>query len=407
MRAAPPGAALPGAVPLRVLFAVQGEGRGHMTQALALGEMLRARGHAVVGCVVGAGRRGAAPAFFRRAVGTPVETVESPTFAAGADGRIRAAATLAQAARRLDRYGASLDRIETVLEHAEPDVVVSFYEGLTGAYAFLRPLDVPVVAVGHQFMTGHPAYPLLPGQPVQRAALAAYTRLAGFGASVRLALSFYDATPPDERTAVVPPLLRRDLFALADRPSDGSVLVYLMDAALAPPLVAWSDRHPGVRLHVFSDTEPRAHSPALTFHGLSGRAFLERMAVARGVVCTAGFESVSEALWLGRPALMVPTPNHYEQRCNAADAAAVGAGWAAETLDLGPFLARLDADDPAARAATTARFRAWVAQAEDRAVGAIEAAAGIVLTPPAYGHAGDGRGGAADLDVTPAARPVP
>ena len=389
------------AAPLRVLFVVQGEGRGHMTQALALGEMLRARGHAVVGCVVGAGRWRGVPAFFERAVGAPVTTVESPTFVASPDGRIRAGATLARAVGRLDRYGASLDRIEAVVEDAEPDVVVSFYEGLTGACAVLRPLDAPVVAVAHQFMAGSPGYPLLPGQPVQRAALGAYTRLAGVGASARLALSFYDAAPPRPRDRVVPPLLRRDLFALADRETDGSLVVYLMDPVLAPPLVAWSDRHPGVRVHVFSDTAPRAHSAALTFHGLSGRAFLERMSVARGVVCTAGFESVSEALWLGRPALMVPTPNHYEQRCNAADAAAVGAGWAAEALDLGPFLERLDADDAAARAAATARFRAWVAQAEDRAVGAIEAAAGLPPRP-APDASGDGRGGAADLDVLPA-----
>ena len=398
-------AAPPRPEPLRVLFVVQGEGRGHMTQALALAEMLRARGHAVVGALVGAGRRGGAPDLFRRALGAPVETVESPAFAAGADGRIRAGATLAQAAARLDRYGESLDRIGAALDHAEPDVVVSFYEGLTGAYAFLRPLDAPVVAVGHQFMTGHPAYPLLAGQPVQRVALGAYTRLAGLGASVRLALSFYDAAPPDARTAVVAPLLRRDLFALADRESDGSVLVYLMDAALAPPLVAWSRRRPDVRLHVFSDAAPREVGPSLTFHGLSGRAFLERMAVARGVVCTAGFESVSEAMWLGRPALMVPTPGHYEQRCNAADAAAAGAGLAARALDLDPFLAFLDADDAGARAARTARFRAWVAQAEDRAVGAVEAAAGLDRPAPASAR-GDGQGGAADLDLALAGRPA-
>ena len=30
--------------PLRVLFAVQGEGRGHLTQALAVAAMLRRRG---------------------------------------------------------------------------------------------------------------------------------------------------------------------------------------------------------------------------------------------------------------------------------------------------------------------------------------------------------------------------
>ena len=141
---------------------------------------------------------------------------------------------------------------------------------------------------------------------------------------------------------VTPPLLRDSLMTLAGREKRDEILVYLMEPRLAPELAAWSDRRPGVRLHAFAPVEPHRHSPALTFHGLSGRAFLERMAVARGVVCTAGFETVSEAMWLGTPAFMVPTPGHYEQRCNAADAAAVGAGLVGESLDLDPFLEYLD-----------------------------------------------------------------
>lgn len=375
---------------LRVLFAVQGEGRGHMTQALALGGMLRARGHAVVGCLVGASRQRGVPDFFRRTVGAPVETFESPTFVAGAGGRIRPAATVLQAAARLGRYGRSLDRIGAAVDRTEPDVVVSFYEGLVGAYGLLRVPDAPVVAVGHQFMMGHAGYPLLPGHPAQRLAMEAYTRLAGAGAAVRLALSLY-AAPPDGRPGVrvVPPLLRSGLFALAGRPCDGSILAYLMDPSMAPALVAWSDRRPDVRLHVFTDADPHEHSPSLTFHGLSGRAFLERMAVARGVICTAGFESVSEAMWLGKPLLMVPTPNHYEQQCNAADAAAVGAGMVSDRLDLDPFLDYLDGHrtDPAP-------FRAWVSEAEGRVLSAIEEAAG--LPPPV---SGDGLGGPVDVRV--------
>ena len=44
----------------------------------------------------------------------------------------------------------------------------------------------------------------------------------------------------------------------------------------------------------------------LTFHKLHGEKFLRLMASSRGVACTAGFESVSEAAYLGKPLLMVP-----------------------------------------------------------------------------------------------------
>ncbi len=382
---------------LRVLFAVQGEGRGHMTQALALAAMLRRRGHTVVGAVVGSDRWGDVPDFFRRGLAAPVETIESPGFVSGSDGHIRPAATLLRALRRRTRYQSSLDALTQILDRVEPDVVVNFYEALVGVHAQLRLTDAPTVAVGHQFMASQPGYPLMPGQPLQRAAMQAYTALVGSGAQARLALSFYDA--PSDGVCVTPPLVRDHLLALAGRPRRDQILVYLMEPKMAPALVAWSDRTPGVRLHVFSPVGPHEHSPALSFHALDGRAFLDHMAVSRGVVCTAGFETISEAMWLGTPAFMVPTPGHYEQRCNATDAVAVGAGLAARHLDLDPFVEYLDQHP-----ADPEPFRHWVAQAEARAVGAIEHAAGW---PAWSGDSGDGRAEQGDLRMTPGLRTSP
>jgi len=356
-----------------------------MTQALAAAEMLRAAGHAVVGALVGASGRREVPAFFRDEIGAPLGTYTSPNFVSGRDGAIRPLATAVRALRDGPRCSKGLDRIAAGLDRTEPDVVVNFYEGLVGAFALARPLDVPVVAVGHQFMMGHPQYPLAGRQPVQRAALGAYTRLAGARAAVRLGLSFYPAPDvPARRLRVVPPLLRGRLFGLRrEAPAERRLVVYLMEPALAGRLTAWSDRHPDVQVDCFSDAPARVHSPRLAFHGLCGRRFLEGMAAASGVVCTAGFESVSEALWLGTPALMLPVPNHYEQRCNALDAVAVGAGRAtggrAAEVDgaLDAFVASLG--DGAER--PTAAFRRWTAEAGARVVGAVEAAAGWAPRP--------------------------
>ena len=372
-------------VPLRVLFVIQGEGRGHLTQALAAAEMLRTAGHVVVGALVGTSRRRAVPAFFRDALAAPVGTYASPNFVSARDGAIRPAATLARALAGGPACSASLDRIAEALARTEPDVVVNFYEALVGAYALVRTLDVPVVAVGHQFMMGCPSYPLVGGQPLQRAALHAYTRLAGARATLRLALSLSAAPDvPERRVRVIPPLLRRQLFGLRrTAPAGRRLLVYLMEPALGARLAAWSDRRPDVSVDCFSDAPSRRHSERLAFHALSGDRFLEHMAAASGVVCTAGFESVSEAFWLGTPALMLPVPNHYEQRCNALDAAALGVGPATD--------GRLDRMEPALDAfvdslgalpgAATAVFRAWVAEAPARFVGAVESATGRVARP--------------------------
>lgn len=49
---------------MRFLFVVQGEGRGHFTQALVLSEILRNRGDQVIGVLVGKCRGRRLPAFF-------------------------------------------------------------------------------------------------------------------------------------------------------------------------------------------------------------------------------------------------------------------------------------------------------------------------------------------------------
>ena len=52
--------------------------------------------------------------------------------------------------------------------------------------------------------------------------------------------------------------------------------------------------------------------------------FLRQMAGCKAYASTAGFESVCEAMYLGKPILMVPA--HIEQECNAFDAMQNGAG---------------------------------------------------------------------------------
>ena len=365
---APAAAEAPG---LRVLFAVQGEGRGHMTQALAVAAWLRARGHTVERVLMGESARRQPPAFVRDGLGAPIHPIPSPNFVADARGGIRLGQTVVEGFRAWRRYLPTLRLLDRHVAEVRPDVVVNFFEGMTGLWGLVRRPAVPVVAVAHQFMFGPPSYRFAPGAPVQQAVLRFYTRVVGGGARVRLALSLYPAAPvPRKRLVPVAPVLRPEVHALAAAgpTTDGSLLVYLMEPAMAEGLRSWSERHPGVPVHVFWDGPACTDGPALHFHPLDGTHFLERMAACGAVACTAGFEAVSEAMLLGKPVLMVPVPGHYEQACNALDGERGGAGLAARTFDLDRFFGFLPTYEP------PTGFAAWAAQAERAVVGAIEAA---------------------------------
>lgn len=63
---------------MRIVFIVQGEGRGHLTQAIALEQLLLTAGHEVVGAWVSiAADRLVAP-FFKEQFRAPITPVEAP-----------------------------------------------------------------------------------------------------------------------------------------------------------------------------------------------------------------------------------------------------------------------------------------------------------------------------------------
>lgn len=65
---------------MKVLFVVQGEGRGHLTQAIAMEDLLRRNGHEVVEVLVGKSNSCSLPGFFNRNIKAPIKRFLSPNF---------------------------------------------------------------------------------------------------------------------------------------------------------------------------------------------------------------------------------------------------------------------------------------------------------------------------------------
>lgn len=72
---------------MKVMFVIQGEGRGHLTQALALKEMLLHSGHEVVDVMVGKSKNREIPGFFQEKIGMPITLFNSPNFVPSKENR--------------------------------------------------------------------------------------------------------------------------------------------------------------------------------------------------------------------------------------------------------------------------------------------------------------------------------
>jgi uncharacterized protein (TIGR00661 family) len=354
---------------MKMMFCVLGEGRGHMTQAMAVKEMIESAGHQVVAITLGVSAQRPVPAYFEAAMKVAVTKLQTLEFKYRNNRSVNNLATMVGVAGKLPKYAQLLRRFDQIVHDQQPDLILNFFEPIAAFYAITRRHRPPVVAIGHQFMFEHPDYVRAPHLWKELLTMKLYTRLLGVR-STKLALSLYAAPDlPEKNIFVCPPILRKQLFGLKSNPDGQFVLVYLLNHGYAEQIIQWSAAHPQTRLHCFYD-KPGApaefqHSPSLTFHQIAGEKFLKMMAECRQVVCTAGFESLGEAAWLGKPLFLVPVENHVEQQVNALDAQQCGIGIAEKSFNL-DRLTELPDRLP------TEKFHAWMNCAPKKLFQAIE-----------------------------------
>lgn len=361
---------------MRILFIVQGEGRGHLTQAITMSQKLRNEGHEIVEVLVGKSKARCIPDFFKRDIQSPIKTFNSPNFLPTAKNkRSKLPRSIIYNVCRVPTYLRSILFLLKEINTQHIDLVINFYELLTGlTYLLARP-QVPQVSIGHQYLFLHPDFKFPKGSPVSLFFLKLFTRFTCIGAQYKLALSFRQMPDDDaDGIKVVPPLIRQEV--LNCHPTRGNYLQgYMLNAGFSELVNTWHSEHPQVPLVFFWDKkgEPTVKrvDKNLLFHQLDDKAFLDSLAGCRAYATTAGFESVCEALWLQKPVLLVPA--HIEQDCNAFDACRNGAGVRSKDFDLSKLLDFCPSYEP------NNNFRQWVQMGSVRTVPLLESAANMAL----------------------------
>lgn len=326
---------------MKVLFIVQGEGRGHLTQAITMEDLLRRNGHEVVEVLVGKSNSRHLPGFFNRSIQAPVNRFLSPNFLpTPANKRVSLSRSVAYNVMKLPVYLKSMHYIHRRIEESGAELVINFYELLTGlTYMLFRP-SIPQISIGHQYLFLHRDFEFPHKNGANLWLLRFFTRLTCIGAQEKLALSFHAMEDDEEaHIRVVPPLLRREVLSCDSLEGD-YLHGYMVNSGFGDNIRKWHDNHPEVPLHFFWDKPDEKEvcqiDDTLSFHQLDDVKFLRYMAGCKAYATTAGFESVCEAMYLGKPLLMVPA--HIEQDCNAYDAARTGAGVVSDSFDLDHLL---------------------------------------------------------------------
>ena len=144
---------------MKVSFIVQGLWSSDASHHAGRNNMRN--GHEVVEVLVGKSNTRRLPGFFNRSIQAPVKRFLSPNFLpTPANKRVSMSRSIAYNLMQVPAYLRSICYIHRRIHETDADLVINFYELLTGlTYLFFRP-SVPQISVGHQYPFLHQSPPV-------------------------------------------------------------------------------------------------------------------------------------------------------------------------------------------------------------------------------------------------------
>lgn len=192
------------------------------------------------------------------------------------------------------------------------DLVINDFEP-TSAWA-CKIKNVPCISMSHQYAVTHPASP----KPAKSDPFA--WMVLKYYAPCKVGVGFHFKS---FAKGVFTPVIRKAIRNAAIS-NEGHYTVYL-PAYDDKKLISFLSKFKNVQWQIFSKhtTKKYADHNCLV-QPVNAEAFTESFISCEGILCGAGFETPAEALFMGKKLLVIPMKGQFEQHCNAAGAAELG-----------------------------------------------------------------------------------
>lgn len=295
----------------RIIYALTSQGRGHSSRVTAMAEALEARGHTLLFCA--GGEAGALLAEQGR------EVIDVPVLRhLMHNNHIRLWTSLvSMGMQSLQTLGVTRELAERFRQFG-PDLLISDFESYSIRAA--KRIGLPLMCFNHQQVLTHTRYevPRRYAWDAWVARLVVNTAMPRRPEHVLISSFFYPPLRDSNAATLVAPILRRAVRQI--EPHEGEhVLVYHNDPTGIVGLLEAMAAIPEQRFIAYNFAVPAdaERFPNIEFKQPNVDGFLADLASAKAVISTAGFTLISEAVFLGKPMLLMPNGGIFEQTLNA------------------------------------------------------------------------------------------
>ncbi len=192
------------------------------------------------------------------------------------------------------------------------DLVINDFEPISAWACKLK--NVPCIAMSHQFAVLHKEAP----KPAKYDPFA--LMVLKYYAPCKEGVGFHFKQYGDN---IFTPVIRSEIrkAVVTDK---GHYTVYL-PAYDDKKIISFCSNFKNIEWQIFSKHSKKSYKEKnCMIKPVSAIAFTESFTSCKGILCGAGFETPAEALYMKKKVLVVPMKSQYEQHCNAAGAADLG-----------------------------------------------------------------------------------
>jgi len=275
---------------MRILYAIQGTGNGHLTRAKVLIPILQQKGELDI--LVSGNENNLDLGFDVK------YHVHGLNFTFGKKGGIDFWASFKK--MKLSRFYHEIKNLPV----KEYDLIINDFEPVSAWAAKLN--NVNIISLSHQNAVLDVSSPKYGKYKIEKYILKYY-------APAKARFGFHFKT---YSSATFTPIIRNKIRGKKTS-NKGHYTVYL-PSYTTDKIVKILSKIPIAKWHVFSkETKSLIFKKNITIYPISEFDFIKSMASSAGVLCGAGFETPAEALFLKKKLLVIPMKNQYEQQCNA------------------------------------------------------------------------------------------
>ncbi|VVB80032.1 Glycosyl transferase family 1 [uncultured archaeon] len=295
---------------MNILYGVTGEGFGHSSRSQEIILHLQKEGHRVLILTYGQAYPVLKDFFNKKEYKNKVEIYRVEGFHISFEkGKVSVSETILKNIEPAVKNIKNWDKIIKKVKSFSPKVAITDFEPLTANISYY--LGLPLISIDNQHRITHMKIKVPAKYQTDFFIAKGYVSLCPPIATNYITLSFTKSKLHSKKDFIVSPVLRKEIINLKKR--EGTrILVYQTQKDLEFLKVLKEIKE---KFIVYGYNKNLVDGNI--HYKKAGREFLKDLSECKGIIATAGFTLISEALYLKKPYFAVPLRGQFEQVLNA------------------------------------------------------------------------------------------